>query len=158
MITVEVKETDTFAHRKTIMQTATEVLNQFYDDERLFMSQSPGEQDPTLLARTMAADIILYQSPDLPYGGDYHGIDEFIRWSTIMGSLWSKVDVQPSKILENGEDVVVLSTVTFQVRKTGKELVRKFAQHIKVDTEAGKIKEFRPFYWDVKGLVDALNE
>jgi hypothetical protein len=31
-------------------------------------------------------------------------------------------------------------------------------QHVKVDTEAGKITEFRPFYWNVKGLVEALNE
>lgn len=122
------------------------------------MAQTPEQQDRALLARTLASDIVLYQTPDLPYGGEYHGIDGFLRWGKIMGSLFSKVDVQPTNVLENEDDVIVISTITLRVRKTGRELVNPFVQHVKVDREAGKITEFRPFYWNVKGLVEALAE
>ena len=122
------------------------------------MSSPPEKQDPALLAKTLASNVQLYQSDDLPYGGTYEGVEGFLAWGKTMGSLFSKVDVKPSNVLENGEDVIVISTLHLTVRKTGRELANPFLQHVKVDREAGKIVEMRPFYWNVKGLNDALNE
>lgn len=140
------------------MPTATEILNQFYADERTFMAQAPEEQDRKLLANTLASNIKLHQTPGLPYGGLYEGIDEFLVWGKTMGSLFSKVDVQPSNILERAADVVVISTVHSTIRKTQRDLSFPFLQHVKVDAEMGKITEIWPFYWNVKGLVEALEE
>lgn len=144
--------------KTTKMPSATEILEQFYADERAYMLQPPEEQDPSLLANTLAPNIRLYQSEDLPYGGVYEGIDEFLRWGGIMNGLFSRIDVQPTNVLEKGNDVVVISTLYVTVRKTGKELAKPFMQHVKVDKEAGTIIEFRPFYWNVQSLNEALNE
>jgi len=53
--------------------------------------------------------------------------------------------------------VVVLSDLYLRVRRTGEELSMPFAQHVKVDREKGVIVEMRPFYWDVRGLNEAVN-
>jgi ketosteroid isomerase-like protein len=137
---------------------ATEILNQFYADERIYMSQPSNQQDPALLANTLSPRIKLYQTPDLPYGGTYEGIEGFLAWGKKMGSYFDTVDVQPSKVLEDGDDVIVLSTLRLRVRRTGRVIENPFVQHIRVDREAGKLLEFRPFYWDVRGLSEALNE
>jgi ketosteroid isomerase-like protein len=137
------------------MPTAKEVLDAFYANERIYMSQS--NPDPSLLAKTLSPHVKLYQTPDLPYGGTYEGIEGFLAWGKEMSSYFDHVDVKPTKVLEDGDDVVVLSTLHLRVRKTGKDLIGPFAQHVKVDRVEGKIVEMRPFYWDVRGLNEALN-
>jgi ketosteroid isomerase-like protein len=137
--------------------TATEILNQFYDDERIYMAQPPDQKDSALLTNTLSPHIKLYQTPDLPYGGTYEGVEGFLAWGKTMGSYFDTVDVKPLKVLEDGDDVIVISTLHLRVRRTGEVLENPFVQHVKIDRKAGKILEFRPFYWNVKGLSDALN-
>ena len=55
--------------------TATKILNRFYEAERIYMSTPPEEADFSGMAATLARDMKLYQSPDLPYGGLYEGHD-----------------------------------------------------------------------------------
>jgi hypothetical protein len=138
------------------MASAKAILQQFYADERIYMSQPQDKADPSLLARTLSSDVKLYQSPDLPYGGTYSGVEGFLAWGKEMGNCFDQVGVEPNKILEDGDDVVVLSTLNLRVRKTGEVLSGPFAQHVKVDREQGKIVEMRPFYWNVQGLNEAL--
>lgn len=140
------------------MPTATEILEAFYADERIYMSQPPDQADSSILAKTLDANVQLYQSPDLPYGGVYEGVEGFLMWGKEMMSHFSRVDVQSPKVMGDGDDVVVLSTLNLTVRSTGKEWAKPFVQHVKVDLTKGKIVEMRPFYWDVKGLNEALAE
>ena len=55
------------------LPTAAEILSRFYDAERIYMSAPPNEADFSGIAATMAPSVKLYQSPDLPYGGEYEG-------------------------------------------------------------------------------------
>jgi hypothetical protein len=138
------------------LPTAKEILNRFYDAERIYMSAPPSEADSSGLAATLAPDVKLIQSPDLPYGGVFEGVEGFLNWARQMNELFSGVDVQDPEILEGENKAVVLSTVYFTVRRTGEVLKRPLVQIVCVDREKGVITEMTPVYWDVEGLKKAL--
>ena len=136
--------------------TASAILNRFYDAERIYMA-NPTSEAYAGMAATLAPDIRLEQSPDLPYPGTFIGVDGFLRWSEQMSTHFDKVDVHPEHVLEKGDIVVVVSKVNFRVRRTGEELNnRPLVQIVRVDLEKGAITAMTPFYWDVGGFNRAL--
>lgn len=142
----------------TTMPTAAEILDRFCAAERVYMAAAPADRDFSGMASTLSPTMMLYQSPDLPYGGEYEGHEGFRRWGEAMAERFDVVDVMEPRVLEKGDDVVVLSTLLLRVRKTGKELVNPFCQVVQVDREKDIITEIRPFYWNVRGLNEALAE
>ena len=54
--------------------TAREVIDRFYEAERIYMAAPPGTADFAGLAATLSEHVKLYQSEDLSYGGVYEGI------------------------------------------------------------------------------------
>lgn len=136
--------------------TALAILNKFYAAERIYMAATPSNRDFSGMAATLSPNIRLVQSPDLPYGGVFEGHSAFLKWSQEMASRFDKVDVSDSKVLESGDDVVVLSTLKLKVRGSGEAVENPFVQKVTVDREEGVITEIRPFYWDVAGLNAAL--
>lgn len=120
------------------------------------MAAPPSKADSSSLAETLAPEVKLVQSPDLPYGGVYEGVEGFLDWARQMNELFSGVDVQDPEVLEGEDKAVVLSTAYFTVRRTGEILKRPLVQIIKVDRKRGVITEMKPFYWDVEGLKRAL--
>ena len=68
------------------------------------------------------------------------------------------VDVQDPVVFTNetSNKVVINSQLRLRVRRTQKELSYPMCQVVVVDTDAGVIKEIMPFYWDVRGLLQAL--
>jgi ketosteroid isomerase-like protein len=138
------------------LPTPKEILQRFYDAERTYMSAPPSTADSSILAATLSPDVKLIQSPDLPYGGVFEGVEGFLDWARQMNELFSGVDVQDPEVLEGVDKAVVLSTVVFTVRRTGEVLKRPLVQIVKVDREKGLITEMKPVYWDVEGLKKAL--
>lgn len=137
-------------------QSAKDILNRFYDAERIYMASPPDQRDDTAMTATLSPDIKLYQSPDLPYGGEYTGIDEFMRWGREMSDYFDTVDVQTTNVLEDGDIIVILGTLRLRARATGEEWTNPFGQVVKVDREKGFITEIRPYYWDVARLNRAV--
>lgn len=136
--------------------TSSEILNRFYAAECIYMSAEPAKRDFTDMGTTLSPNIKLFQTPDLPYGGVYEGHKGFQEWSSTMARLFDVVDVADAKVLEEGDYVVILSTLKLRVRKSGEELANPFVQKVSVDREKGVITEMRPFYWNVAGLNKAL--
>ncbi|EME88407.1 uncharacterized protein MYCFIDRAFT_192586 [Pseudocercospora fijiensis CIRAD86] len=142
-----------------IEMTPAEILQKFYDAETIYMAASPENRDfANGMGKTLSPNLKLYQSPDLPYGGVFEGHAGFQDWSQRMASYFDKLEVTDPQVFEQaGSDaVIVASTLKLRVRKTGKDLVNPLLQKISVDREKGVITEIRPFYWDVKGLNEAL--
>jgi hypothetical protein len=143
------------------LPTAADILDRFYSAERIYMSTPPSERDSSGMAATLSQDMKLYQSPDLPFGGVYEGINQFLQWGEAMAERFDVVDVMGPRVFQEkdgsgGNEVVVLGTLRLRVRTTGEEIANPFVQLVKVDREKGVIVQIRPFYWDVKGLNDAL--
>lgn len=88
--------------------TAKEILDQFYDAERVYMSSPLDQRDSTAMRATLSPTIKLFQTPDLLYGGEYTGVEQWMKWGEEMSSLFDAVDVQPSNILEDDDVVVIL--------------------------------------------------
>lgn len=135
---------------------AADILDRFYAAERNYMAESAEKRDFSGMAATLSPDMRLLQSPDLPYGGEYTGHAGFLTWSEAMAARFDKLDVVDPKVFEGGDEVIVKSTLKLRVRGTGEELARPLLQSVKVDLEKEVITEIVPFYWDVKGLNEAL--
>ena len=143
------------------LPTAADILKRFYDAETVYMSQKPEQRDfASTWGQTISPDVQLHQSPDLPYGGVYHGHDGFLKWSEQMSSYFSSLDVVEPKVFERegADEVVVLSTFKLKVRSNGEDWIAPLAQAVKVDREKGWITEMRPFYWNVKGLNEIVGK
>ena len=124
------------------------------------MAASPGDRDFAGMAATLSPDMKLVQAPDLLWGGVYHGHAGFQKWSETMASYFDGLEVTDPQVFEqSGSDsVVVHSVLKLRVRKNGEKLERPLIQIIKVDRVKEVITEITPFYWDVKGLNETLEE
>jgi uncharacterized protein len=134
--------------------TPLSILNAFYNAERVYMSSPPETRDFSGMAATISPNMTLYQTPNLPYSGTYHGVAGFKEHFDKMGQYYNEVDVQDVEVFEGKDGVVVYCDVRFVIKKTGKEERQRLCQVVKVDLEGGVMKEMRVFYWDVKGLVE----
>ena len=133
--------------------TPRQVLERFYDAERRYMS-GEGSFEETL-GTTLAPDVALHQSPDLPWGGEYVGFERYEEWAAAMNTVFDWVDVQDAEFFEQGDKVVVVCRLVTRVRTTGALIDLPMAQVVTV--KSGKITDFRPFYWDVPEYVDAAH-
>lgn len=138
-----------------IDNSPTAVLLRFYEAERRYMSAGGASGGASFdeFASTMADDVVLHQTPDLPWGGEYHGVARYAEWGAQMSECFSSLDVQNAKFFEKDDQVVVVNTLVTTARKTGEEMRRPMV-HV-VTVKDGKITDFRPFYWHVPDYVAA---
>ena len=129
-----------------------QVLARFFEAERRYMQEGGSFAE---FAATLADDVVLHQSPDLPWGGEYVGPARYEEWARAMRTVFDRVDMRAPQFFEQGDTVVVVGTLITRVRATGETMELPMAQVVRV--EAGKITGFRPFYWNV-AYVDAARK
>ena len=132
-----------------------QVLQRFYDAEARYMSaQGSGERvDFAEMRETLSPDVVLHQSPDLPFGGDYHGYEGYERWAVAMSSIFDRLEVSEQEFYENEDTVVVVCRFQTRSRSNGSTQDFPMVQVVRVEGET--IAEFRPFYWNVPAYVAA---
>lgn len=137
--------------------THESVLAKFYAAEKIYMSD-PSESNFDQMVASFSADLKIIQTPGLPYGGVWEGVAGFRGWSEQMSTLFDVVDVQNPTVFTNEQSdrVLILGRLILRVRKSQKILDNPMIQNMLIDREAGLIKEIQPFYWDVQGLVEAV--
>ncbi|KAK0886972.1 hypothetical protein LTR02_017663 [Friedmanniomyces endolithicus] len=130
------------------------VLMRFYDAERRYMTAGgkAGGASFDEFASTMDPNIVLHQTPDLPWGGEYVGVDRYADWAAHMSSVFDVVHVQDAEFLETADKVVVLCTL-HTTDKRGDKMAMPMVQVVTV--ENGLITNFRPYYWHVPSYVAA---
>lgn len=99
------------------------------------------------MAATLDPAVVLHQSPDLPFGGEYLGHARYQSWADAMSDIFDQVDARDPEFYEKGETVVIVCTLVTRIRATGETMELPMVQIVTV--EEGKIVEFRPFYWNV---------
>ncbi|MDV3127022.1 nuclear transport factor 2 family protein [Mycobacterium sp. 21AC1] len=129
--------------------SAIEVLLEFYRAERIYMAAGGVAAGVSFddMGAALDPEVVLHQSPDLPWGGDWIGYEGFKGWSTEMSRHWDMVDVQDPAFFENGDQVIVSCRLVTRSRLTGESLDYPMAQLVTV--REGRITEFRAFYWNV---------
>lgn len=136
----------------TIPGGPRQVLERFYAAERAYMAGGDAAGLDALRA-TLAPDVVLHQSPDLPFGGEYVGPDRYAEWAAAMRAIFDVVDVRQAEFFERDDAVVVVCRLITRSRATGETLDLPMAQVVRV--RDGQIVEFRPFYWNVPAYAAA---
>ena len=133
-------------------QSPRRVLERFYAAERAYMAGDEAAGFDAMRA-TLAADVVLHQSPDLPFGGEYVGPDRYRDWAEAMRAIFDQVDVRDAEFFERGDAVVVVCRLVTRSRATGRTMEQPMAQVVRV--RDWRITEFRPFYWNVPAYAAA---
>ncbi len=105
------------------------------------------------MAATLDEHVVLHQSPDLPFGGEYVGHARYKEWADAMHAIFDQVDVRDARYFEDGDTLVIVCTLVTRTRATGETMRMPMAQVVTV--RAGRITEFRPFYWNVPAYTAA---
>ena len=139
----------------TIVATPTEVLLRFYQAEADYMKayEVNGYASFDALRETLDSKVVLHQSPDLPFGGDYEGFAGYERWAKAMASIFDRLEVKEREFFDHDDKVVVFCRFVTRSRINGS--IQDFPMTQVVTVRGGKIVDFRPFYWNVPAYVAA---
>ena len=133
-----------------------DTVKRFYEAESTYMNAGgpAGSASFEEMADTLDPGVVLHQTPDLPWGGDYHGHDGYEAWAQKMSGTFDQLAVKDAHFLTTDDTVVILCRLVTRSRKSGKVLDLPMAQVVRV--KEGKIMEFRPFYWNVPAYRHAV--
>lgn len=126
-----------------------DVIRRFYAAEADYMNAGGGDAgaDFAPMAATLDPDVVLHQSPDLPWGGEFHGHAGYEDWARQMSRAFDRLDVEDTRFFTDGDTVIITCRLLTRSRASGETLDLPMAQVVRVHGE--RIVEFRPFYWNV---------
>ena len=124
-------------------------IKRFYEAEGAYMNASDPASGASFdaLASTLDEDVVLHQSPDLPWGGEFYGHAGYEDWAKRMSRAFDSLVVEDARFFVDGDTAIVSCRLVTRSRATGTTLDEPMAQVIRVVGD--KIIEFRPFYWNV---------
>ncbi len=134
------------------------VLKRFYDAEGAYMNAggTSGGASFAPLAATLDPEVVLHQSPDLPWGGEFHGHAGYEDWARQMSEAFDQLEVKDRQLFAEGDTVVAICRLVTRSRSTGVVVDAPMTQVVTVEGE--RIVEFRPFYWNVPDYRAAVME
>lgn len=125
------------------------VLKRFYAAEGAYMNAGgeAGGASFAPLAAVLDPEVVLHQSPDLPWGGEFHGHAGYEAWARQMSEAFDQLEVKDRQVFAGGDTVVAVCRLVTRSRSTGAVLDAPMVQVVSVKGE--RIVAFRPFYWNV---------
>ena len=138
------------------MSDPIEVIGRFYSAEADYMKAggAAAGADFTAMAATLAPDVVLHQSPDLPWGGEFHGHAGYEDWARQMSADFDQLEVRDRRFFVEGDTVVITCRLVTRSRSKGEVLDLPMTQVVR--TRGRQIVEFRPFYWNVPAYRAAV--
>ena len=133
-----------------------DVIQRFYAAEATYMTAGGADAGASFtgMAATLDPDVVLYQSPDLPWGGEFHGHAGYEDWARQMSQAFDQLEVKDSRFFTDGDTVVVTCRLVTRSRVSGQTLDLPMAQLVRV--RGDRIVEFRPFYWNVPAYRETV--
>ena len=130
---------------------ALDVIRQFHVAEDAYMNAGASFAG---VAATLDPSVVLHQSPDLPWGGEFHGHGGYEDWARQMRLAFDQLAVKDASSFADGDTVVITCRLVTRSRTTGEVLDMPMTQVVHL--QGGRIVEFRPFYWNVPAYCDAV--
>ncbi len=133
-----------------------DVIARFYAAEAAYMNAGGADAGASFadMAATLDPEIMLHQSPDLPWGGEFHGHAGYEEWARQMSRAFDRLHVKDTRFFTDGDTVVITCRLVTRSRASGKTLDLPMAQIVRVCN--GRIAEFRPFYWNVPAYRETV--
>ena len=126
-----------------------DVIQRFYEAEAAYMKAGGADGGASFagLAATLDPAVVLHQSPDLPWGGEFHGHAGYEDWARQMSRAFDRLEVKERRFFTEGDTVVITCRLVTRSRASGERLDLPMTQVVRVRND--RIAEFRPFYWNV---------
>ena len=136
--------------------SARDVIQRFYAAEAVYMNAGGTDAGASFadMAATLDPDVVLHQSPDLPWGGEFHGHAGYEDWARQMSQAFDQLAVEDTRLFTEGDTVVITCRLVTRSRVSGKTLDLPMAQVVRVRDD--HIVEFRPFYWNVPAYRETV--
>ena len=133
-----------------------DVLDRFYAAEAVYMDAGGGDAGASFaaMAATLDPDVVLHQSPDLPWGGEFRGHAGYEDWARQMSRAFDRLAVKDAHFFTDGDTVVITCRLMTRSRASGDTLDLPMAQVVRV--VGNRIVEFRPFYWNVPAYRETV--
>ena len=132
-----------------------DVVQRFHAAEDAYMNAGAGEGASFAdIAATLDPNVVLHQSPDLPWGGEFQGHAGYEDWARQMSRAFDQLAVKDARSFAEGDTVVITCRLVTRSRVTGETLDLPMTQVVRV--RGDRIVEFRPFYWNVPAYRDAV--
>ncbi len=134
------------------------VVERFYAAEAAYMSAGGSEAGVSFaeMAATLDPGVVLHQSPDLPWGGEFHGHAGYEDWARQMSQAFDRLAVEETRFFAQGDTVVITCRLVTRSRASGETLDLPMAQVVRVAGD--RIVEFRPFYWNVPAYAQVVEK
>ena len=131
------------------------VVERFHAAEAAYMNAGGGAGASfDDMAATLSPDVVLHQSRDLPWGGEFHGHAGYEDWAKQMSRAFDRLAVRETRFFEEGDTVIITCRLVTRSRASGETLDLPMVQVVRVAGE--RIVEFRPFYWNVPAYQAAV--
>ena len=133
-----------------------DVLERFYAAEAVYMGAGGGDAGASFagMAATLDPGVVLHQSPDLPWGGEFRGHAGYEDWARQMSRAFDRLAVEDARFFTDGDTVVITCRLVTRSRVSGETLDLPMAQLVRVCGD--HIVEFRPFYWNVPAYRETV--
>ena len=131
-------------------------MERFYAAEATYMNAGGADAGASFvaIAATLDPDVVLYQSPDLPWGGEFRGHRGYEEWAAQMSRAFDRLEVKDSRFFTESDTVVITCRLVTRSRASGETLDLPMAQVVRV--RGDRIVEFRPFYWNVPAYRETV--
>ena len=138
------------------MSDPVAVIGRFYAAEAEYMNAGGADAgaDFAAMAATLDPDVVLHQSPDLPWGGEFRGHAGYEDWARQMSAAFDQLAVRDQRFFTDGDTVIITCRLVTRARAAGTVLDLPMAQVVR--TRGERIVEFRPFYWNVPAYRAAV--
>ena len=133
-----------------------DVIQRFYAAEAAYMNAGGGDAGASFadMAATLDPDVVLHQSPDLPWGGEFLGHAGYEDWARQMSRAVDRLDVKDTRFFTGGDTVIITCRLVTRSRASAETLDLPMAQVVRV--RGARIIEFRPFYWNVPAYGETI--
>lgn len=99
--------------------------------------------------------VTVHEAASLPFGGRHVGVEAFIALQRRVFLLWRETRLEVERMIAEGDSVVVLATMYVVAKRSGERLAMPLAEYWRVSE--GRIVEVRPFYFDTRRFLEALD-
>jgi hypothetical protein len=106
------------------------------------------------LADVVAEDFVIVEPESLPYGGEHHGLDGYVKLLRQIGNLF-ELEFEPRGLHALDELTVLLRmNVTFTARRTARSV--NLAVLELIDVQHGRVKRSEVYLSDTAALLETL--
>jgi hypothetical protein len=126
----------------------TAVLDRFYDAEMRYIAAGGARAGASFaeMAACLHPQAVMHMGPDVPFPGDWVGIEGVERFFGILAETWSSMVITDVKYYQRDDGVAISMRVALTSIATGQTAHARLLQFITIDE--GLIRDFTVFYLD----------